>query len=99
MATRSKPMPTSASLSRRSRQGGIARSTRRRCEHLEEIARINEEDDALAKDMPKPEDATAEDIAEVVRRINERLEARPKDKDLKRAKSLRERLYVPHAAL
>lgn len=53
--------------------------------HLEEIDRINEEEDRLAEVLPKPEEVSAEDIAEVVRRINEKLKARPKDKELKRA--------------
>lgn len=63
--------------------------------HLGEIDRINEEEDRLAKTLPEPEDITSEDIAEAARRINERLRARPKDKDLKRAKKAFEDDYLP----
>lgn len=63
--------------------------------HLGEIDRINEEEDRLAESLPKPEDVTSEDIAEAARRINERLRARPKDKDLKRAKKAFEDDYLP----
>ena len=63
--------------------------------HLEEIDRINEEEDRLAESLPEPEEVTAEDIAEVARRINERLKARPKDKDLGRARKAFENDYLP----
>lgn len=63
--------------------------------HLEEIDRINEEEDRLAESLPEPEEVTAEDIAEVARRINERLKARPEDKDLTRGKKSFENDYLP----
>lgn len=63
--------------------------------HLDEIDRINEEEDRLAEALPEPEEVTAEDIAEAARRINERLKSRPKDKDLKRAKKAFEGDYLP----
>lgn len=63
--------------------------------HLGEIDRMNEEEDRLAEALPEPEDITSEDIAEAARRINERLRARPKDKDLKRAKKAFEGDYLP----
>lgn len=63
--------------------------------HLDEIDRINEEEDRLAESLPTPEDITSEDIAEVARRINERLRVRPKDKDLSRAKKAFEKDYLP----
>lgn len=63
--------------------------------HLEEIDRINEEEDRLAEALPDPEEVTADDVAEAARRINERLKARPKDKELKRAKKAFEGDYLP----
>ena len=63
--------------------------------HLEEIDRINEEEDRLAESLPEPEEVTAEDIAEVARRINEKLKARPKDKPLAKAKKAFESDYLP----
>ena len=63
--------------------------------HLEEIDRIGEEEDRLAEALPEPEEVTAEDIAEAARRINERLKARPKDKELKRASKAFEGDYLP----
>lgn len=63
--------------------------------HLDEIDRINEEEDRLAEALPEPEEVTAEDIAEAARRIDERLRSRPKDKDLKRAKKAFEGDYLP----
>lgn len=62
---------------------------------LDEIDRINEEEDRLAESLPAPEEVTAEDIAEVARRINERLRARPKDKELKRTSKAFEGDYLP----
>ncbi len=66
-------------------------------EHLEEIDRINEEEDRLAEALPEPEEVSAEDIAEAARRINEKLKARPKDKELKRAKKAFEQDYLVRA--
>lgn len=63
--------------------------------HLEEIDRINEEEDRLAESLSKPEEVTAEDIAEVARRINEKLKARSKDKPLTKAKKAFESDYLP----
>lgn len=63
--------------------------------HLDEIDRINEEEDRLAEALPDAEEVTAEDIAEAARRINERLRARPKDKELKRASKAFEDDYLP----
>lgn len=63
--------------------------------HLDEIDRMNEEEDRLAEALPEPEEVTSEDIAEAARRINERLRARPKDRELKRAKKAFEDDYLP----
>ena len=63
--------------------------------HLDEIDRMNEEESRLAEALPKPEEVTSEGIAEAARRINERLRARPKDKNLKRAKRAFEGDYLP----
>lgn len=63
--------------------------------HLEEIDRINEEEDRLAESLPKPEEVTAEDIAEVARRIKEKFKAHPKDKPLTKAKKAFEGDYLP----
>lgn len=51
-----------------------------------EIDALNDEEARLCKDLPNPQDISSEDLEELSRRINERLEKAPKDKDLKRAK-------------
>ncbi len=63
--------------------------------YLEEIDRINKEEDRFTESLPEPEEVSAEDIAEAARRINEKLKARPKDKELKRAKKAFEQDYLP----
>lgn len=63
--------------------------------HLDGIDRINEEEGRIAASLPAPEEVSAEDIAEAARRINERLRARPKDKELKRANKAFQDDYLP----
>lgn len=64
-------------------------------EHLEEIDRLNEEEDALYEGLPEPGQITSEDIAEAAARINARLKTRPKDKDIKRASRIFKKDYLP----
>ncbi len=60
-----------------------------------EIDALNDEEDRLFGDMPEPEAVTSEDVAEISRRINERLKKAPKDKELKRASRDLERDLLP----
>ena len=62
---------------------------------LDEVDAIDEEEDRIAAGLPEPGEVTADDIAEVARRINERLGARPKDRALKKAERLAEGDYPP----
>lgn len=62
---------------------------------LDEIDALNDEEDRIAAGLPEPGEVTAEDVAEVARRINERLGAKPKDRALKRAKRKVESDYLP----
>lgn len=62
---------------------------------MDEIDALNDEEDRLFNDMPEPQSVTSEDIAEVSRRINERLKKAPKDKGLKRASKAIERDFLP----
>ena len=52
-------------------------------DHLEEIDRLNEQEESLLGDK-EPEDISSDDILEAARRINERLKKNPKDKELKK---------------
>lgn len=62
---------------------------------LDEIDAIDDEEDRISAGLPEPGEVTADDIAEVARRINERLRAKPKEKGLKRAKRKVESDYLP----
>lgn len=62
---------------------------------LDEIDALNDEEDRIASGLPEPGEVTAEDVAEVARRINERLRARPGDKALKKAQRKVESDYLP----
>lgn len=62
---------------------------------LDEIDAVDDEEDAIAAGLPDPGEVTADDIAEVARRINERLRARPKDRALRRAKRKVDSDYLP----
>lgn len=61
--------------------------------HLAAIDEIEDEEDALATDEPTSIDSEA--IKKAARRIDERLEKRPRDKDLKKAKRAIEKDYLP----
>lgn len=63
--------------------------------HLDEIDRINEEEDKLAEDLPEKQEISLEDIQKAADKINERLKKKPKDKDLKRAQKAFEKDYIP----
>ena len=63
-------------------------------EHLEEIDRLNEEEDALLGGRT-PEAIDEETIRDVADKINERLKNRPKDRELKKAKRLIEKDWQP----
>lgn len=62
---------------------------------LDEVDALNDEEDRIAAGLPEPGEVTADDVAEVARRINERLKARPKDKGLRKAKRKVESDYLP----
>lgn len=62
---------------------------------LDEIDELNDEEDDMFVDLPEPGEVTSEDVAEVARRINERLKSAPKSKTLKKAKKLVEDNYLP----
>ena len=62
---------------------------------LDEIDALDDEEDRISAGMPEPGEVTAEDVAEVARRINERLRLRPRDKALRKAKRTVESDYLP----
>jgi len=63
-------------------------------DHLEQIDKLNDEEEALLGDK-EVEDITSSDIEEVARRINQRLKKSPKDKNLKKAAKKIESDYLP----
>jgi transposase len=63
-------------------------------EHLEEIDRLNEEEDALLGDKT-PEVIDSDTIRDVADEINRRLREKPKDKDLKKTRRLIEEDWSP----
>ena len=65
---------------------------------LDEIDELNDEEDEMFADLPEPGEVTSEDVAEVARRINERLKSAPGSKTLKKAKRLVEENYLPRMA-
>ena len=62
---------------------------------LDEIDALNEDEDGIAAGLPEPGEVTADDIAEVARRINERLRLDPTDGALGKAKRAVESDYLP----
>lgn len=62
---------------------------------LDEIDELNDEEDEMFADIPEPGEVTSEDVAEVARRINERLKSAPESRTLKKAKKLIEDSYLP----
>jgi transposase len=63
--------------------------------HLDEIDRLNEEEDRLAEGLPDKQEVSLEDIRNAAEKINERLKKNPEDKDLKKASKAFEEDYIP----
>ena len=67
---------------------------KRIAEHLEQIDKLNEEEEALLKDK-ETEDITSKDIENVAEKINRRLKKAPKDKNLKKVARKISADYLP----